>query len=66
MESHVVIGAVLVLAGIVDASMIPVLRRRTPDPSQAAILTGVLASSAGGMILLGILFLTGFLARPGG
>ncbi|MCG3134973.1 MAG: hypothetical protein HMLKMBBP_02465 [Planctomycetes bacterium] len=59
MDTHVIIGGALCLAGLADIGMIPVLRRRIQDENQQRILTVAMLTSATLMLGLGTLFLTG-------
>lgn len=61
MDGPQIVGLALVAAGVLDAAMIPVFRTRVPDERRRAILTVAFAASAASMVLLGTLFLTGFL-----
>jgi hypothetical protein len=61
MDGPQFVGLVLVAAGILDAALIPFFRTRLPDERRRTILTVAFAASASLMVLLGVLFLTGFL-----
>lgn len=61
MEGPQIVGIALVAAGIFDAAMIPFFRTRVPDERRRGILTIAFSVSAASMVLLGTLFLTGFL-----
>ena len=61
MDGPQIVGLSLVVAGIFEAAMIPLFRTRVPDERRRTVLTVAFASSSALMVLLGTLFLTGFL-----
>jgi hypothetical protein len=65
MESHHIVGFALIGAGLMDAILVPVMRRRIADERQRALVSTALLCGAGLMVALGAMFLTGIVSLGG-
>jgi hypothetical protein len=64
MQSHQVIGTVLIVAGLIDAATSLWLPTRIPDERQRATVRVVLLASGLVVIALGGMFLAGIVGAP--
>lgn len=62
MEGHQIVGIALVFAGVMDAVMVPLMRKRITDERQRGIVTMALLSGAFMMCGVGAMILAGLIS----